>query len=330
MLLGKLHFLRPEWGFALLPLCLLLFFMLKQRGRQGHWQAVCDPHLLAHLGQNLATKSKRLSLISLAVAGLLTLFILAGPSWQRLSQVAYQKQYGQVVVFDLSSAMLAKDIVPNRLSRAKFTLRDYLAKLKEGQIGLVAYSGEPFVASPLTDDPKTIDAMVSELSPEIMPLGGSDTAAALKQAAALIKQAGFKQGRILLLTASVMTKADIRMAKTLANEGIYTSVIAFATKLGAPVDAESGFVRGRGKTVLSRLDEDGLRDLANAGGGSFQQFASDADILSGLLAAQKGSTVKKKEGIKLLLYKDQGRYFIFLLLPLALLAFRRGWLESML
>jgi len=329
-LLTELHFLRPMWALALIPLALLIYGLSRQSGRANYWQAVCDPHLLAHLSHVLGQGSRRWGLWAIALCGSLCIFILAGPSWQRLSQVAYQKQFGQVVVVDLSAAMMAKDLKPNRLSRAKFVLRDFLAKHKEGQLGLVVFSGDAFLVSPLTDDPKTIDAMVSELSPGIMPVGGSDIAAGLNMAGKIIQQAGFQGGKVLLLTGSEANHRDIEAARTLAAKGIDTSVLAFATALGAPISDESGFVRDRGKTSLSRLDEQGLKALAAAGDGRYRQFTSSDDVLSGLMAPNVSTRVKKKDKIQLLAWRDQGRSFIFLLLPFALLAFRRGWLESIL
>lgn len=321
--MADFHFIRPYFLFAFIPLILSLF-LLFNRSRQGQaWSKICDAHLLQHLLVNVGGKARLASVLLMALVGSVMVVSLAGPSFTRLPQTSFSQQQARVIVLEVSSNMLGQDIPPNRLQRAKFKIEDLLQQMQEGQVGLVVFTQEPFLVSPLTTDSDTLKLMLSELSTDIMPVDGSDIAPALTMAGKLIEQGGYPHGQIYLLSAAKVTDEDIGIAKTLAKKGITTSVIGLASKLGAPV-----FSRGEAETI-SRLDESGFKKLAKAGKGVYSGFtSSDQDIKTLLKQGKPLVKAYKKEKTQLKRWKDQGRYLLCFILPLVLLGFRRGWLES--
>jgi len=327
--MNELHFLRPYWLLLIIPLIWLVWRLWRQTDFNNAWYAVCDPHLLPHVMVNAAGKRQSWPLVLLAAAWLLATIALAGPSWLHLSQPVYRASLSKVIALDLSPAMYAQDISPDRLSRAKFKVQDILQGTQEGQVGMVVFSGEAYVVSPLTEDSATIAAMLPELNPDIMPVQGSSISAALIQAQALLQQAEATQGEIVLITASPVTQADLATAKQLHQQGIAISVLGIATEEGAPITTARGFVQDQqGNVILSKLDSRGLTELAAEGGGHYSPFSSNDSDLNTVLLNQAmdfdtGQTQEQTD-----LWQDQGRYFIFGLLPLALLAFRRGWFET--
>jgi len=153
----------------------------------------------------------------------------------------------------------------------------------------------------------------------------------LEKAADLLRQGEARFGTILLVTDSSPTTADDSVAKRIHTEGYTLSVLAIGTAQGAPIPSLSGsFEQNHGRTVMSRLNIQGLKNLAASGAGRFSTFTNtDADINYLMAPVLKGSqldTVKQK--LKSNLWYDEGRWFILLIIPFALLAFRRGWLEE--
>jgi Ca-activated chloride channel homolog len=301
------HFLRPWWLLTSLPMLWLGWSLWRQSPRLEAWAAVCDSHLLAHLVQSKGQTRRHLALSCLFSSALCIIISLAGPSWVRLPVPSYQQIQPRVLVLDMSDAMLAKDLVPDRLTRAKFKLHDLFKHRNAGQFGLVVYTSEPFVVSPLTDDAQTIDALLSSLSPDIMPVAGQRLDTALAEAAQLISNAGFNQGQLLILTGETPSLAAIETAKTLAAKQIYISVMPILAK----------------KTVSPLF-----QNLASAGQGQLIPFSdTSVDLDQWLKATANKEQYSRSKDNDIPLWQDEGRWFLLPALILLLPAFRRGWLQ---
>ena len=198
--MNELHFLRPAWLLALLPLGWLAWQSWHQKLASPGWRAVCDAHLLPHLLVGEARQARRWPAGLIGAAGLLAVIALAGPTWKQLPQPVFRSQNAMVIVLDLSRSMNATDVKPSRLIRARLKLRDLLARHREGQTALVVYAGDAFTVSPVTDDTATIDALVPVLRTSLMPAPGSNTESALRRARDLLAQAGAVRGEIILIT----------------------------------------------------------------------------------------------------------------------------------
>ncbi|MEJ8566954.1 VWA domain-containing protein [Elongatibacter sediminis] len=322
-ILETLHFIRPLWLVAL-PLAVLLPWMWRRLRRpSGDWERVCDPHLLRWLsvaqgGGRAIRAGAWLGAAGLAVA----VIALAGPSWQQLPESTLSAREARVIAFDLSASMMAEDLRPNRLTRARFRIADLLHEMAEGQTGLVAYAGDAYVVSPLTNDMNTIANLLPALGPEVMPVRGSRADRALELAASLLERAGFSRGEILLVTDSARAR-DAAAARALADRGFVTSVLAVGTREGAPIPSGGGFVSDRsGSVVIARLDAGSLADVAEAGGGRYSEMASrDGDAP---WVTMDGGAFERRDEALDQRWKDAGPYLVLLLLPLAALAFRKG------
>jgi Ca-activated chloride channel family protein len=304
--MSEFHFIRPFALLILLPLLALVWFLFRQVSTRTSWNKVCDAHLLPFLIQTKGYSRRTISLIFVFISLLFLILSLAGPTWSRLPVPTYQPIQPRVVVLDMSDAMLINDLHPDRLSRAKFKLHDLFQHKDVGQFGLVVYTGEPFVVSPLTDDGQTIDALLSSLTPDVMPVEGQQLASALDEAAQLITQAGFQHGQLLVLTASPPSRDDISTAKALSQVGINTSVMP-----------------------VFRADSQqnpSFQALAIAGMGELIPFSDTSSDLDHWLTTTKGHplyTANLQNDIPV--WRDQGRWFLIPGLIFLLPAFRRGW-----
>lgn len=327
---ANFHFLRPWWLLALAAVP-LLWRLLTQRGSDaGAWRGAVDAHLLKHLlvtGDDAAPSSRPRWLA--AAAWVMACLALAGPAWEQLPQPLYQNRAARVFALELAPSMLAQDVKPSRFERAHFKINDMLKRSADAQTALIAYSGDAFVVAPLTDDSNTVANLVDALDPSVMPVAGNVTARAIDMGVKLIKQAGLDAGEIVVIADSASNDA-LAAARNAAGAGVRVSVLGVGTEQGAPVALQQGgFLKdAAGDIVLPKLDATGLAALAAAGGGRYATYttdASDLDHLLDTLAARESAQIKATQAVTSR-FLDRGPWLVLLLLPLAALGFRRGWL----
>ena len=331
---NEFHFLRPIWLIGLAPLGLLLWRLSRGDGSTEVWRDVCDAHLLPFLLVGSAIQ-RRWWLRLIGFAWLICIIALAGPTWSKLEQPIYKGKSARVILLDLSLSMDAQDLKPSRLTRARYKVLDILEDGREGQAALIVYAQDAFVVSPLTDDANTIAALVPVLTTQIMPLQGSRLARALRKADELLEQAGVSGGEIVVVTDGVSSFDEVlEMIKEVHSNGRQISILGTATSQGAPVPLLRGGILkdADGAIVIPKLDTRALDILARAGGGRFSQITSDDTDLTVVLATSGGSwfDVADATQLKADQWREDGVWLVLLLLPLACLAFRRGWVLSVL
>jgi Ca-activated chloride channel family protein len=331
-LLQQFHFLRPEWLWAILPALLLAAYFWRQKSRASNWQGAINEQLLAHLVDGGSTKISRWPWLLLMLSWLVVCLALAGPSWSKLPQPVVQRQDALIIVLDLSLSMLAEDIKPSRLSRARHKVLDILQQRNEGISALIAYSGDAHIVSPLTDDHATIANLVPALQPNMMPVFGSDPVAAIKLARQLFNNAGINRGRVLLISDSITADDIDDIDDQLISRGFELSILGVGTVDGAPIPAEQGFLKdNNGNIIVPQLPRANLERLAAANSGRYIDISlSDNDINfllpDDILPDENNSRLSDRTFDQ---WHDRGPWLAFLLLPFALLAFRRGWLLSL-
>lgn len=328
-LLGEFHFLRPLWliALALLP---LLWYALRRGGAEDQaWRGAVDAHLLQHLIERDAGERRRAPNALLGIGWIVACVALAGPAWERLPQPLFENRAARVIVLELAPSMLAQDVKPSRVERARYKIADILQRSADAQTALVAYAGDAFVVAPLTDDSNTVANFVDALEPSIMPIPGNDTGRAIESAARLVAQAGLHSGDVVLIADSANADAAAAAAKA-RKAGVRVSVLGMGTEQGAPVAiANGGFLKDdAGNIAMPRLDTGALRAVASAGDGRYATYTSDAHDLDALL--QDVRPIDAEQAVaadaQTTRFLDRGPWLLLALLPLAALSFRRGWL----
>lgn len=326
----QFHFLQPHWFLALIPLALLLWWLPRAGRAASHWQRACESHLLPYLLSKPVQAFSQLPLWLLAAGWLLAVVALADPSWQKQSQPVYRSQDAVVLVLDLSRSMLSADLTPSRLERARYKVADILNRRKEGLTGLVVFAGDAFTVAPLTNDARTIQALLTPLNPDLMPVQGSRADLGLRQAGKLLQQAGIARGDILLITDGYSDPHTVDVAADLQRQGYRLSVLGVGGDKPAPIpDGQGGFVRdNQGRVVMPTLDVAQLQRLTSAGGGRYSAITvSDADLAQVLPSAHQTPDARMQSTQQMTdRWRSQGPWLVLALLPLAALAFRRGWL----
>ena len=321
-----LHWIRPLWLLAL-PLAALPW--LKGRHVRGTWTKVLDPALAPFLleGRGKRAGSNWRLICSAGLA--LCLLALAGPAYRQMPVSATRGGDALVAVLDVSRSMLAADLTPTRLDRARLKIKEGLRMRVHGQTGLVAFSGHAFTVAPLTTDAATLINLLDVLAPDVMPSRGSDVAAAIARGHRLLNQADARQGGVLLVTDGSGGRRAVEAATALRADGHMLLVLGAATPEGAPVpDMRGGFMRDDwAGLVVSRPDEDALLRLAREGGGGYRRMTVDNGDLRELLGRGAGiRTGSPADDLRAMRWRDEGPLLLLFLLPLAALAFRRGWI----
>lgn len=327
--MGAFHFLRPEW-LAAVPAWLVLILWIRRSARaDSSWVRICDPALLPFVVDAEGSKRSGLFHLLAAFAGLLALLALAGPVWRELPEPVYRGKSALVIALDVSASMETADVDPNRLVVARHKIQDLLERRVDGQTALVAYAGDAFVVTPLTDDTRTIAALLPSLQPNIMPVPGTRTDRAIDRSRELLQRVGAPRGRVLLVTDGDGGAETDQALTRLKKAGYTLSVIGVGTPQGGPIPSGNGFVKDRqGNIVLSRLDGPALKALARRGGGFYARARlDDADlrrVLPPIPGAEEGAV---RSSLKTDRWREEGPWLLPLLMVLVLPLFRRGRLE---
>jgi len=327
-MLADFHFIRPEWLLLVPAVVALAVVLAKRQLGAGHWREVIDPVLMPYVLSRTPGRGIDHRWWLLGLAGIVAAVAMAGPAWQRIDQPVFRAEQAIVVALDLSRSMDAQDIEPSRLARARLKILGMLERRQSGQTALLVYTANAFTVTPLTDDTDTIAALVNSLSTDIMPSRGSYPEVGIRKGLSLLEQAGVGFGEVLLVTDGGTSRAAEKAARDLKSAGYSLSVLGVGTREGAPIPRMAGgFVTdNRGAIAVARLEERGLRDLATAGGGRFAVLSSDDSDLDHLLSGEVSAAVAADDdSLATDQWREEGPWLVLLLLPLAALAFRKGW-----
>lgn len=328
---SEFHFLRPWWLLALIPAAIFVLALWRVNSALSAWDKAIDKNLLPYLLDRSRNAAQRTPLLLLLCAWVLSAVALAGPVWEKLPQPVQQREDALVIVMDLSLSMFAQDHVPSRLDLAKRKLRDVLALRDEGQTALVVYAGDAHAVMPLTDDVVTIEALVPSLSPNIMPLFGSNPMAAMDMAIELLDNVEASEGKILLMTDGISGfDQELLITRQLEDRPYDLLVMGIGTEQGAPIRTSDGnFLTDRqGAMVVPALNRSVLQSLANRVGGRYHDIQlSDSDLAYlltdlNLLDDPQLSDVEEEFDI----WYETGPWLLLLVAPMVALTFRRGWL----
>lgn len=329
--LSEFHFLRPWWLLALVPVVVFVVLLFRHSSKSNSWAKYCDSHLLEHIlvGQETKAKKSLIPIVFLVLWGL-SVITLAGPTWSHTDIPVYQKNASRVIALDVSQSMDTADVSPSRLERAKYKILDILKRIEEGQVGMLVFSSEPFVVSPLTSDSNTVANLVSVISSDIVPVQGHNIYKAIKKSAELLEQSGSQQGQIILVTDSTPSDEAMQEARKIAGEGIELDVYAIGTPRGGIAKDDKGnYLKDKdGNIQYFGVDLSKLGHLAKAGDGSLVGLSSNNSDVKKLLGEIHNDSSKKSDRSSAnTFWKDEGIYFIWVLTILSIFLFRRGILE---
>lgn len=329
-MIADFHFLRPIWLLLLLPLPLLIFWWRQRSQRQTIAKQVIAPHLQQHLVQS-ATKSRAFPWRIAAIIWMIAAFAAAGPAWLKQPSPVTSQDRGYVILFDASLDTRATDLTPDRHTRLKYKALDLIGALKDGQTGLIAYSGDAFTISPLTRDPENLQNMLPALTPELMPVPGRNPLSGFQVAHEMLTQAGYQQGDIYWFSGSISREDMEDIRGFLRDKNHRVSVITAGTEDGAPVRTQQGeLLRSpQGDLVIPRLFPEYFSRIAQqTGGTSVAIAANNSDINAITSLTEQAATTTEQSSVTSEQWIDMGPYLLWLALPFFLILGKQRQLLS--
>ena len=277
------------YGLVLIPVFALFLWWASQQ-RRSALARLGDPALIGMLSRSVDWRGRRLQSTLWFIAIGLIIIGLSRPQWGTEVRAVERHGIQIMVALDVSKSMLAQDIKPNRLSRAKLEIVDLMRRLKGDEIGLVLFSGASFLQSPLTFDYATVRTFLENASPELISRPGTAIADAIDTA-----MAGFDEKRTSQKVIIIMTDGEDHEGDTLAaarravQEGAIIYTVGFGSLEGEPIPEYNarGEVAGykqdqNGEVVLSALGEAALQEIAREANGKYYRASTGSGAAEAL------------------------------------------------
>lgn len=288
------------YGLILFPI-MGLFLLWATRRRQADLARLGNPTLVERLSNTVNWRGRRwrtaLWLVTLASL----IIALARPQWGSQTHMVEQEGIEVMIALDVSRSMLAQDIKPDRLSRAKLEIADLMDRLGGDEIGLVLFSGASFIQFPLTSDYATARSFLDNARPEVISRPGTAIGDAIRTAMSGFDMKRASQKVIVLITDGEDHGDDtLAMAEQAAEQDIILYTIGFGSPQGEPIPEynDQGEIVGykkdqQGEVVLSKLDEATLQQIAQIGNGQYFRASADGSELAVLVSEL--NTLQKAE-----------------------------------
>lgn len=279
--LYRVEMLHLLWG--LIPLVALFYWAAVNR--QKALRAFADSPTLARLRPPIS-RLRRRGKEAMVLAGLAAVIVaLARPAWNPVDEQIFRRGRDVVFVLDVSRSMLAEDLAPNRLERAKLAITDAIGKLSGDRVGLVAFAGAASVKCPLTSDYGFFRMALEDLSPESVPVGGTMIGDALRKTLSEVLDGDQTEYRdvVLITDGEDHDSFPLEAARDLGEAGVRLIAIGLGDEnVGRRIPmsnarGETVFLTYNGDEVWSRLDADTLRRMAaETPGGRYLNVATGA------------------------------------------------------
>ena len=311
-------------AYLLVPALAGLAWWARARTRRA-LALVGERHLLDRLTATVDRRGRAAKHAALLAAVVLLVTALARPQFG--SRVETVRREGQdiVVALDLSASMIAEDMAPNRLDKAKFAIADLIGRLEGDRVGLVAFAGEAFVQSPLTSDYGAATLFLNAMDPDMISVQGTNLGQAVAVALDAFADTGRRHRVLVLITDGEDHEGEVEDALGRAVEAgvrIYTVGIGSTDGVPIPEFDAAGRARGfkrddDGTVVTTQLDETTLRMMAERTGGLYYRASPAGAELEALAAEVTGGEGQEFEAEQVTVFDEQ--YQLFLGLALALL-----------
>lgn len=320
------RFNDPEWLWAL---CLVPVFVLlawtAARSRRQALARFADAPLVGRLTESVNVVARRWKALLQAVAVAFLVLALSRPQFG--SRVETVRSVGQdiVVAVDLSESMLAEDVSPSRLERARLAILQLMRRLDGDRIGLVAFAADAFVQSPLTIDYGAAGMFLNAMHPDLMPVQGTDLGAALRVSLDALEE-GARDARVLVLVTDGEDHEDdfADELERVVESGVTVYLVGVGTTEGVPIpvfDDEGnrrGFLRDEeGNIVTTRLGQETFQRLVEASGARYVRVGAGGTAMEDLIDEIARGQGEEVDALQVTQFQEQ--YQIFLAIALLML-----------
>ena len=324
----QFHWLRPEWLWAIVPAFFVFLIFWWQYLKQDKWVQHIAPHLRAFVLKKGNTRAMWLPRVLMLLIWVIFAVAMAGPTWEKIEKPGKKSQEMLVILLDLSRSMLAEDLQPNRLERAKYKIEDLLKADPKVKTALIAYAGTAHTVIPLADDYATILLHLNALRPDIMPVPGTNLENGLILCNEIFEKSE-APGTLLLITDGIDQNDAGLLKNQFENQPDELIILPMATQKGAPIPTR---IKGRfvtdknGQQVQTFWDEKPLTSFSGMENVHKLQLTldnSDMELLAKKI--RDGRDFQEDNEDTEDEWLDRGYWVVFVLALLILLWFRRGF-----
>jgi len=265
------------------PLLVLLYFVLLY-WKKRTIKKIGDERLVKEMIRNYSPQKFALKFVLITVAFSATVLALANPRSKTGTEKVNRNGIDVMIALDVSKSMLAQDIKPNRLDRAKQLLGKLIDKLSNDRIGIVIFAGRAYLQMPLTGDHGAAKMYLSAASPDAVPTQGTVIADALKMCYAAFNEKEKKYKSVILISdGEDHDEGAQKTAAQMASEGIVINTVGIGSPTGSTIIDETtneAKKDNNGNTVITKLNEEELKDIAAKGNGIYQLFTNTDEVVA--------------------------------------------------
>ena len=328
---SEFHFLRPQFFWAFIPIGLVFILGILGIRDEVKWQKIISPHLRPYMIRKGTKRVKVIMQILQFLTFSVVVIALAGPTWKKVELPGKTLESPLVILLDLSQSMMAVDVQPNRLERAKFKIQDFIEADPEARVALVGYAGTAHTIVPLSNDYKIIKTHIENLSPKVMPFRGSDLKKALALADTLLSVTE-APGRVLLFTDDFNDSHFNLFQAFTRDKNLSVDIIPVNTPSGGEVPAYVGLgsLKDGGEPVYSSLNKQVLAQINSLEKVTAHKLTLDkSDIELIAKTTRENLEFTQKPDQKEDDWQDFGLLFLVPAVVLILFWFRKGWVLYM-
>ena len=312
------------WLLLAIPVLVALHIWITRRKRQ-QLQQFGDPELMAELMPNASKIRPHVKFALMLTALALLIIGIARPQYGTKEQTVKRQGIEVMIALDISNSMLAEDVAPNRLERAKQMLSKLVDQMVDDKLGLVVFAGDAFTQIPITCDYVSAKMYLQSITPELIPAQGTAIGKAITTCVSSFGSEDTDKSRaIILITDGENHEDNAQEAAKMAKEkGIHVFVVGIGKPEGSPIpDGRGGFKKDKqGTVVVSRLSEEMCQEVAAAGGGMYVR-ADNSNTATRALEKEIEKLGKQEIETKVYSdYNEQYQSFIFIALLLLVIDF---------
>lgn len=305
---------RALLGLAVIPL-LLILYLISARYQKRQLMKWGDQLLLNRLMPDFSSGRTLVKFLMWTIAYGILILALARPQFgTKMSEVKH-KGIEMIIALDVSNSMLAEDIQPNRLENAKMAISRLVDRLENDKIGLIVFAGDAYIQMPVTTDYMAAKLFLNSINTQIVPKQGTAIASAIHLAMRSFTPNSEKSRAIVIITDGEDHEEDaIEAGKEAAAAGIIIHTIGIGSAQGVPIPvvAAGGQKDYRtdyeGKVIISKLNEDLLRQVAVAGGGTYVRATASR---TGLTTILDEMNKMEKQEIQMKVYAEYDEQFVY-------------------
>ncbi len=322
------RFANPDYLYLLLLLpAMVLLFVINEIRKKRALKRFGNPQLVSTLVPEMSKSRPLIKFIIQFVAVIAGVLMLARPQFGSKLEDVKKEGVEVIIALDVSNSMLAEDIQPNRLTRAKQAISRLVDNLDNDKIGLIVFAGDAYTQIPITTDYISAKMFLSAISPEMVPKQGTSIGAAINLGVKSFSPGEDKSKAIIIITDGENHEDDpVSNAEEASKTGIIIHTIGIGSTEGVPVPVN---VNGRkdflkdvdGNTVITKLDEDILKKVALSSGGSYVRASNSNIGLDEIFGEIKKMKKQELESTMYTEYNDQFQIFAALMIFLLVLDF---------